>query len=210
MDAQTGEVSFITGRGVDVNERFFLSKWSVDGKSIFYLRAIRTGNGFIGARILERNLETGKEREIVRDVNSGMVLRRGIFTDFSLSPDGRRMAFITKETDTPSSPRLLKVKPLAGGEATELFRVQGLIILQGWTPDGRYILFRDYDGEGTKYLWRIPAAGGEPRKIELTMDGIEHLRVHPDGRQVAFDVGGGKKLELWVMENFLSESKASK
>jgi Tol biopolymer transport system component len=204
MDAQTGEVSLIT-HAADEGERCILPKWSVDGKSIFYQRGVR--NGAIGARILERNLETGKEREIAKDVSFGSS-GPTFYSDFSLSPDGRRVAFIKEEileNETPSA-SLLKVKPLAGGEATELFRGQGgqgHITLHGWTPDGRYILFQD------KGFWRIPATGGEPRKIELTMKRIAHLRVHPDGRQVAFDVEG-QKLELWVMENFLPESTTSK
>jgi Tol biopolymer transport system component len=164
---------------------------------------------------LERNLETGKEREIAKDVSlgSGSV---NYFAEFALSPDGRRVAFIKEETlenDQThwTSASLLKVKSLAGGEAVELCRKQGPITLQGWTPDGRYILFQDYERRRKKKdLWRIPATGGAPRKIELTMKEIHHLRVHPDGRQVVFDIKGKKKQELWVLESFLPESTTSK
>ncbi len=40
--------------------------------------------------------------------------------------------------------------------------------------------------------------------LGVAMDGPNEIRVHPDGRQIAF--GAGKppgKAELWVMENFL-------
>ena len=52
-------------------------------------------------------------------------------------------------------------------------------------------------------LWRIPVAGGEPRKLNLGVK-VSHLSLHPDGRRIAFtgpDPKGGQ--EVWVMENFL-------
>lgn len=213
MDAQTGDVSLIT-HGTDANEILFLPTWSLDGRSVFYQRARwNTSNWVSSVRILKRNLETDKEREIAKDVSFGSFKARH-FADFSFSPDGRRIAFVSQEVteDNSISGSRLKVKAIAGGEATELFRMRRRITLQGWTPDGRYILFQDHEkgwGGDKRNLWRIPAAGGEPRKIELTMKEIPHLRVHPDGRQVAFDVKG-LKLELWAMENFLPKPTAVK
>jgi Tol biopolymer transport system component len=212
MDAQTGEVSLVMHG--DAKEVCTMPQWSLDGKSVFYGRTVvrRGKKGLNSGRILERNLETGKEREIAKDVN--MVNKPFVWSGYSVSPDDRKVAFVTievHENETQSVSSLLKVKPVAGGEATELFRMEGLITIQGWTPDGRQILFQDSDlAQNKKDLWRIPATGGQPRKIELTMKEILHLRVHPDGRQVAFDVAEGKKLELWAMENFLPESTTNK
>jgi hypothetical protein len=42
------------------------------------------------------------------------------------------------------------------------------------------------------------------------MEGLRHLRVHPDGRRVAFTVGPYVKTEVWVLENFLPEVRAAK
>ena len=36
----------------------------------------------------------------------------------------------------------------------------------------------------------------------MTKENLRELRVHPDGRQIAFTAGEGRG-ELWVMENFL-------
>jgi hypothetical protein len=53
-------------------------------------------------------------------------------------------------------------------------------------------------------LWRVPAKGGQPERLDLTMKGwLTNLRVHPDGRRIAFDAGEEGKEEVWVMENFL-------
>jgi hypothetical protein len=41
------------------------------------------------------------------------------------------------------------------------------------------------------------------------MDGPGTLRIHPDGKQIAF-AGRQQMRELWIMENFLPEPSASK
>ncbi|MBZ5583594.1 MAG: hypothetical protein LAQ30_15575 [Acidobacteriia bacterium] len=37
---------------------------------------------------------------------------------------------------------------------------------------------------------------------------IERASIHPDGRQIAY-LGGEKKKEVWVLENFLPAAKAA-
>jgi Tol biopolymer transport system component len=71
-----------------------------------------------------------------------------------------------------------------------------------FTPDGRYLLFSRRSEDGKIWLWRVPVEGGEPQRLELGMEGLFELHLHPDGRQVAFDASSNKE-EIWVMENFL-------
>jgi hypothetical protein len=53
-------------------------------------------------------------------------------------------------------------------------------------------------------VWRVPVTGGEPQKLELAMPSLQHLRIHPDGRQVAFTASSqAEKSEVWALENFL-------
>ena len=79
-----------------------------------------------------------------------------------------------------------------------------------FSPDGRYLIFRREGREGTSGIWRIPAEGGEHQRLELGMRGVRDLRVHPDGRRVAFTASPRKgKTEVWVMENFLPPLKDS-
>jgi len=53
-------------------------------------------------------------------------------------------------------------------------------------------------------LWLISVRGGEPRKLELTAEGLRDVSIHPDGRHIAFTATQGRS-EVWVMENFLPE-----
>jgi hypothetical protein len=81
-------------------------------------------------------------------------------------------------------------------------------------PDGRHLLFQRVigpEGSARNELWRISAAGGQPQKLELTLPRMGHLRVHPDGRQIAFTAYSSQagKSEVWVMQNFLPPPKAA-
>ena len=54
----------------------------------------------------------------------------------------------------------------------------------------------------------IPAAGGQPQKLGLAMDRFLDLRLHPDGRHIAF-TAGKKAVEIWSIENLLSAIKTN-
>jgi len=74
------------------------------------------------------------------------------------------------------------------------------------------VLFRTGRGDDPDLrceLWRISLEGGKPEKVGLAMKRLRELRVHPDGRQIVF-AAGGRKTEVWVMENFLPELMTSK
>ena len=62
-------------------------------------------------------------------------------------------------------------------------------------------------------LWRVSAEGGDAQKLELDLDlavGMPGVRVHPDGRQLAFTSGQPYKLEIWALENFLPDLEVNK
>ena len=62
-----------------------------------------------------------------------------------------------------------------------------------WTPDSRHVLFVKFkqgESDMLSELWRISAEGGQPERVDEFPSAlgyqVEHLRVHPDGRQIAF------------------------
>ena len=108
----------------------------------------------------------------------------------------------------------MEIAPAAGGETRELLTKSGYSEKTGlaWTPDGRYLLFGKWNAEekGTE-LWRIPAEGGEPQSLGLTMKKMECLSIHPDGRRIAFTGPGPTPGdEVWVMEDILAKFTASR
>jgi Tol biopolymer transport system component len=78
-----------------------------------------------------------------------------------------------------------------------------------WSPDGKYIYFARYiKGTRRQELWRIPSAGGEPVRFDLTADGVmENIDIHPDGRRIVFDSQRSGQ-DVWVMENFLPKKSS--
>ena len=208
MDAQTGEVTPIVRS--DYEATLAEGAWSPDGKAIFYVRHDTTTKS---QTILVRDLETGKERIVYRAVWPSSF----VFT--TLSPDGRNVAFLAEEHTTDGHNHVLIIMPTAGGEPRELLGPELSTMQEGsehiyslaWTPDGRHMLLTKgpFPPRQTNELWRIPAEGGETQKLGV-MEGlrfIRHVRVHPDGRRIAF-TAGGVKLEIWVLENFLPKPEA--
>jgi hypothetical protein len=55
----------------------------------------------------------------------------------------------------------------------------------------------------------MPNEGGQPVRFPLVARGMEILRIHPDGKRIAFNTFAFDR-ETWVMENFLPADKAKK
>jgi hypothetical protein len=76
-----------------------------------------------------------------------------------------------------------------------------------WTRDGRYVLaFGAAQPRGERLL-AFPAEGGDPRPLDLTMEGLRAIRVSPDGRRVLF-TGIEERGEVWTIRNLLPPAAA--
>ena len=113
---------------------------------------------------------------------------------YDLSPDGRDIVF---QKDS-----IVKIMSLSGGEPREIFRGPVRNYRLRWTRDGRYIIAR----AGSE-IWRVPAQGGTPLKLDLSVPKMTSFALHPDNRRFAFSVDEGSRSELWVMENFLPKEE---
>ncbi len=198
IDVQTGDVTTIVQHELGYVQH---PAWSPDGKAVYYLRYDPTASSH--HRILGRDLETGQEKAVF---DPGPKAGIG---NMSLSPDGRQVVFTISDPAIRST--AIRVIGTTGGAPRELLRLQdpaGIIPL-AWTPDGRHLLFAKRDSTRSQErmfeLWRIAVEGGAPQKLELAMERLRDLRIHPDGRRLAF-TAGAYKAEVWVMEHFLPEN----
>jgi Tol biopolymer transport system component len=172
--------------------------WSPDGKSLFYPQGNPT-------RILRRDLDTGKDTELAT-----MTGPAGI-PNVAVSSDGKWLAFTSREEDVQKI--RLKIIPSIGGEVRELFQTKDkeFILDLNWTPDSRFLWFRRLSRSNDPKVppklesWRISPDGGNAQKLELVIPG-GGVRLHPDGRQIAYYTGRGRR-DLWVMENYLPDKK---
>ncbi len=138
--------------------------------------------------IIKRNLDTGEKSVVVKAEPY-----------YSLSPDGREVVF---QVDGA-----VKTVSLNGGEPRELFRGSARYYGLEWTRDGRYIIAWSTDTTGSE-IWRVPAQGGTPLKLDISVPKMGFFSLHPDNRRFAFSVREGSQSELWVMENFLPGADA--
>jgi Tol biopolymer transport system component len=190
IDVQTGQVTpIVYGSVLQGYPR--QAEWAPDGKGIFYSA---------GGQTLLRDLHTGQEKQVY----AGMV--------FALSRDGKWLAFHAE--DRPAKSSVLKVVSADGGPARELLRLPGSGVFtlgMAWSADGRYLLFvkaNPLDRAQPHEVWRIAAQGGEPQRLDIAMPGLVEIRVHPDGRRIAFSAGMPKP-EIWAMENLLPMLQAA-
>ena len=199
VDARSGEHTTVRLR-LPKESSFKQPALSPDGKTVYFVHADPDAKD---EAIHARDLETGQERVVCQPRASWPM-------GLAVSPDGRHLAF--HEGDDEGC--YLTVAPVATGQARRVFRSPQRIQTLAWTPDGRHLLFgmdragADASGSAITELWLVPAEGGQPQKLDLAMDSLADLRMHPDGRHIAF-VAGSHKGEVWVMENFLPRAKAA-
>jgi Tol biopolymer transport system component len=204
LDLDTRKIDAVVRFGPD--ERSTGGIFGPDGTCVFDRVDIK--GGF--SQIMLRDIKTGEERELYR-------IPRLERIGYAVSPDGRWLSLAL----SGAKERTLKVMPLWGGEAREIWSFgetkQGMPgFSHTWTPDGRSILFAASDPNDmpTWELWRVPVEGGTPpEKMGLRKRwGIWDLTVRPDGRRLAFASRGGPsdESELWVLENFLPGADRSK
>jgi Tol biopolymer transport system component len=195
LDVQTGELKLAIP-DVPLTE-IGLASWTADSKAILYGRW-----GPDGSRILLRDIETGQEKEVLRH-DGGVIL----------SPDGKQL--VLNSYDEAAKTSTLSLMPFPGGPRRELLKVQQPenLVLPSWTPDSRFVVVRKNrraaNGAWQSEFWRVPVEGGSPLKLELNVEGLFNVRFHPDGRRIAVQAGEFKS-EVWVMDNLLPVTRASR
>jgi hypothetical protein len=151
--------------------------------------------------IFERELESGKERQLVSPPVAGLSY---------VSPDGRWIA--TAGRDPVNNARFAMIIPTDGSESRELVSQQGdeKLGVFGWTPDGRSVIVsKTPTGKATEF-WMIPIGGEPATRLAFELNGLEidprfPLRFDAGGRRVAITVRGTSRSAVTVVENFLSK-----
>ena len=170
---------------------------SHDGKDLFY--STRESREVDTVRLVKRNLDTGDEKELYQVETDGV----GLF-GLVASPDGTSLAF---SCNMENAQRALFVLSTEGGVPRELYRTKFEGIRPKdihWTSDSRTLVVIVGNGDKGEILYAIPAAGGSPKPLGLSMEEIQTPAISPDGRRIVFG-GRTTKEELWVVRNLLSD-----
>lgn len=195
IDPQTGAVTPFV---LDTENRSVQqAAWSPDSKTVFFRRF---SDDLKEGWFVKRHVESDQETELLHNYP---------INESAVSPDGQRIVF--RSYDEPDT--MLKTMLVSGGDIREIVRVKKPEFIPGysglaWTPDGRFVLYftalQGPQGVEKTELWRVDVGTGERKSFGLTMDRMRNIALHPDGKRIAFD-SGMPKIEIWVMENFLSK-----
>ena len=107
----------------------------------------------------------------------------GAASDPKFSPDGRWIAFTGRYNGNPN----VYVMPAEGGQPRQLTFSSGFDLVDGWSPDGKNIIFqslRDSFSDRYRQIYTAPFEGGFARTLPLPM-GYE-ASYSPDGNHLAY------------------------
>ena len=134
---------------------------------------------------------TGERREFLK---MPVGFRTG-WRPIALSPDGGTLAIRT----TNGIARM----GVDGADFREILTMDSEDEILDWTRDGRYILFPQRNGTGSRIM-RVPAGGGQPEFTGIaTNDPIQQFDLSPDGSRLAYAVNSNR-WEDWALENVTS------
>ena len=112
-------------------------------------------------------------------------------SDPQVSPDGRYVAFVMRETDMEANRGRTDVwlLDLTQKNATPLRLTQNDAndLSPRWAPDSRTIYFLS-TRSGQSQVWRISLSGGEASKVTDYPLDIGSLKVAPDGNRIAISM----------------------
>lgn len=107
------------------------------------------------------------------------------------SPDGRRLAYVSFETQKAA----VWVQDVVTGERRNIASFRGSNSAPAWAPDGSRLALT-LSQDGLAQLYTLPVSGGTPSRL-TTSSGIDTEPVYaPDGRSIYFvsDRGGGPQI----------------
>jgi len=201
LDLESGEFT-VTNPSPDANRPQHTFQVSPDGRHMY---AIAPHGGW------------GDYLEHIDDLSQLGLYELGVYDDSRrliapaefpgtprLSPDGKTLAVLEVDRETSDYARIYTI-PLAGGEPTTVFEIEGDLTVRGraigwgsgaqWTADGTHLLFT-LDGA----VMKVSVEGGPIEKlVDLPEGRLSHFRLHPDGSRFVVDSGLNKG-EIWIVK----------
>ena len=149
--------------------------YSPDGK---YLAIVDKDSAEAPKSIYLLSIETGEKRRVTTPP-------QGTNGDYypAFSRDGKKLAFVRSTSFLATD---LYTLSLRGGEPKRL--TSDNLLIQGltWSVDDREIIFASRRDGSISYLWRIPATGGTPERVNTVGGDMISPAISPHGNRLAY------------------------
>ena len=155
--------------------------WTKDGATIVY-----NSNGRI-----YRVPAAGGKPEVL---DTGFATR--VNGHHGISPDGTQLAISDQSRESGRS--IVYIVP-AGGGVPKRVTAKAPSYFQGWSPDGKTIIFTG-ERDGKRDIYSIPAAGGEETRLTTAKGINEGAGYSPDGKIVYFNSDRSGSMQIWRMQ----------
>lgn len=171
---------------------------SPDGKKLIFGRGDMGKDGMAAQDIYSLDLTRGNTTRLTFDAS--------IESTAAISPDGSQIVFSAERQGNGGI--YLRAANGSGGEEL-LLRGAFVPFPDGWSRDGKYLLYEMNGGPKTKYdLWIMPMFGDRTPFPYLQTDFIEsHGQFSPDGRWIAYASDESGRTEVYIQSFPVSGGK---
>lgn len=176
-----------------------LLAWSPDGKLVAFSEANAEGRSAITLLSLAEHSTRRLTSPPVEHIDSQP----------AFSPDGKTMAFV--RTSGPGAVDDLFLVPIEGGVPRRLsFDNREIYGPPAWTEDGRHLIFSSTRA-GLQSLWRLPAAGGDPRAEAEASTNAYYPAISTKAHRLAYTrrINNNKIWQLTLKDRRHGQRKAS-
>jgi len=179
---------------------------SSDGKSILY--TLSSGPARTDKQVMRYDLEAGEHTPLYvhRVTGAG---GPPAYHGFSVSPDGKQMAFLQNVTDGDGNVNWqVMLASLAGGEPRLLWRSTNRFVFPHqttWDAAGRgvFVMVAASYFATPKEVWYVPADGTPPHSVGTALSELRVSSVHPSGQRIGV-TGGVSRTEVWTLKNLFA------
>ena len=202
-------LSILGGAPRKLSEEGWAPTVSPDGSQIVFLKSPAFGD--TGLEIWLMRTNGGEEKRLVP------ASRREALASPVWSPDGRSIAYVKQEYETPTPVSSIELLNLEQGKAKAVLTDPRLDLGLRWLPDGRlmYVLFELPPNQANSNIFvsRLSAATGKmegpPERISSGEGNIAEPSVTADGKQLAFN-RVNSQLDVYVSEFSAKTAKAGR
>jgi serine/threonine-protein kinase len=128
-----------------------------------------------------------------------LMTRPGVYVNFRLSPDAKRLAVQVSEGDSSE----VQVYDAQRDNMTKVTSGSGISTNPVWTPDGRFVIFQKSENG---IFWSPADGSGQPRPLREGKSLLVPSSVSPDGKHLAFEQVG--KPDGWIYTVEVTEEGA--